>query len=303
MRKFFVGRASLYQEKHVRLHRFIDPLLRAYCRALQDELSAQKASGRAISKSQSFINDFLQFCIVSERWDEMEVLLQECSCGFRETRADSGDDEWMWFPIQSGAQSELAQLHVPAPSFYWEDSRMYMRTWESLTLFRAPVVDLMPNLPFSIAIDADKIEYEKPDEETLLEGSEILAVLERKRQASDWEILAAWDQQIYSPKILEIARNLLPHIIWIFPEDIVEDGHDLDKESEYGFIHLGGDQSEWLAVRKHHSNSGIKQPNEPGERRTPSSNAYHQRTPGTQWRQVWTAKSRIWVGKGDDQAP
>lgn len=169
----------------MRLAPFIVPLLKDYCAALQADIE-DEGGLRYFQKRKSFIDDLLQSCIATERYDELEILLQECRSGFRETRASSPDDDfWVWYQVEDGAQAGLAKLCVPGSSLYWEDSRTYMRTWDSLEAVRADVLDPMPSFPYVVTVRPERIEYENVLQAAKLRNSERVAVLERKRRAGD----------------------------------------------------------------------------------------------------------------------
>jgi hypothetical protein len=298
IKEFFIGRGKLYNETHIRIRGFINPLLKSFCLAWKSSI-AQGRDWGFDAQRMSFINDLLEFCLESKRYDELEILLQECRCPIKETRADSSNDMfWTWYQYDTGAQSQLAQLWVPeGGSFYWEDSRMYCRTWDSLIMMRTFPDDPMPYQPIALTVYPNRIEYHDAEQEQQFKDSEIVAVLERKREANDWEILSAWEMMqsgVQRAAVKAFASTSGPHKIWIFPEDIVEcknstsnvgirifhifmDADHLifqqdqqvgsaSQEDMYRFYHLKPDRSEWMTIRhscKNFANDSYDNPNEP----------------------------------------
>lgn len=270
--KISTAREQLCGENHARLKPFLHRLLKAYCQALQDEFAGETQRFR---NRTNFTDDILEFCIATERYQELEVLLQERRTRFHETRSTSPDDKfWPWAQQDTGAQSQLAQLRSPGEDFYWEDSRTYTKTWDSLKLARVRAAEVLPELPLSIVVHSGAFEYSDPADEEKLKGSEIFAVLDRKRRAEDWDILAAWDQQPWQAASKEFARSDGPHKVWIYSEDIVSCEAN---EYEYGFVHVSPDRSEWMAVRQR---AITDRPNEPTTyRNSPRDMRYKQRRP------------------------
>ncbi|KFY19431.1 hypothetical protein V493_07966, partial [Pseudogymnoascus sp. VKM F-4281 (FW-2241)] len=236
IKKFFIKRGKLYNENHIRVKGFIDPLLKSFCVAWRASI-AQGEDKEFDAQEVNFISDLLIFCLESERYDELEILLQECCCPIKETRADSSDGKFRrLYSRYNGAQIQLAQLRAPGGDSFF-----------------GKIV------------------------EQQFKDSEIVAVLERKREANDWEILLAWGKQVWNKSAKSFANTSGPHKIWIFPEDIVEckvitenNWRYIARNSEdmYRFYHIkDSNSSEWMAIRhpckdfEHHSSYFY--PNEP----------------------------------------
>ncbi|KAH8586047.1 hypothetical protein B0O99DRAFT_91778 [Bisporella sp. PMI_857] len=276
LKELFTWRGKLYNETHTRIKRFINPLLKSFCLAWKFSI-AQGRDQDFHPQRVNFINDLLEFCLESKKYEELEILLQECRCPISETRADSSNDIFRPWSDDTGVQGQLAQLGQVGPprwdSFYWEDSRMYCRTWDSLVMARTFPDDPMPYQPIAVTVHPERIEYHNAGQEQQFKDSEILAVLERKREANDWEILSAWETastQYQRAAVKALASTSGPHKIWVFPEDIVERKitslNQGQQEDMYRFYHLELNRSEWMTIRhpcKSFANDSYNNPNEP----------------------------------------
>lgn len=221
IKELFEARRRFYNERHDRLNSFISPLLRSFCLAWKESIA--KEEGKFDAQKVNFMNDFLEFCIASQKYDELEVVLQECRCPIKETRANSPDDIfWGFDPEETGAQGQLANMGAPETSAYWEDSRTYCRTWDAVTMKRVYPADPMFSLPFAVTVHPDRIEFADADQEQALGGTEFMAVLRRLHAANDWRILSAWGDQQYDLRAQAMARGSKTHRLWIFPDDIVD---------------------------------------------------------------------------------
>jgi hypothetical protein len=221
IKRFFEARRKFYNERHDRITRFISPLLKSFCLAWKE--SIERKPKAFDPQKANFINDFLNFCVEAQRYDELEILLQECRCPITQTRANSPSDIFYDFDYdETRVQGQVAHIFAPGDSLYWEDSRTYCRTWSAVTMKRVYPDPPMPGLPIAVTVHSDRIESPDTDGEQALRDSEFMIVLNRLREAKDWRIFSAWEWQDRMYQVITFVKFSTAHKIWIFPEDVVE---------------------------------------------------------------------------------
>jgi hypothetical protein len=220
LKKLFTHREKIADETHLRSNHFIAPLLESFCQDLNGSTERDKLWGILDS---AFIDDILRFCLATDRYVEVDTLVQECRYHINETRADSSNDRfWIFDQLIITAQSDLAKHGTPPGAYYWEDNRMYCRTWKTVTMKRAFPADPMSAIPVPVIVHRAGIIFEDAGSATLLQNSAIIRLLDAKRRANDWRILSAYDQQNWRGTSKHFAGTAGPHRFWIFPEDLME---------------------------------------------------------------------------------
>ncbi|KAH0562123.1 hypothetical protein GP486_003183 [Trichoglossum hirsutum] len=246
LRRIFTQRGKIAGETHTRLNSFIDSLLKSFCQSLDGPTCRSTLWGRV---NDSFINDLLEFCLENEKYVELDTLVQECAYRITETRADTPNGEFWNWQLVNDTQHKLAKHRTPQSSFYWEDSRMYCRTWNSVDMEEAFPADPMPGTPISVTVYRDRVECEDAESAAHLQNSEIIRLLEEKRQQNDWRILTAYGRRNWRDTSKAFASTPGPHKFWIFPEDILENAEYRSATTVYRLQQLKSDQSEWMVVR------------------------------------------------------
>ena len=219
MEDIFAWRGEFYNETYARANQFIGPLLKSFC--LASKITIAPADHIGVGRY-SFMMDLLRFCLTSKKYKELEVLLQECYCPMVQTTAITPTRVFQLWNGIGGIQVEIAGLHVPGDDLYWEDSRMCMKTWDSVIMRRILPDGRMSRQPMPITVLPDGIKFCDEEQERQLKDSDIVTVLERKREVNDWKILLACESQGHSASAIAIANTPGPHKIWVFPQDIVQ---------------------------------------------------------------------------------
>jgi hypothetical protein len=160
LREVFDRRERVFGETHSKTLTFIDDLLQTYCETILQEdddddsaepqfkpppRSRSKLRRRPVVMQVQFLDSLLldelvELCLDNEAYKEVDGLVQECHRFPHKTTARDSPDEdyrnWAQFGIKPGCQIQLrlASFKVPDADFYWEDSRMYMRTWRNVTM-------------------------------------------------------------------------------------------------------------------------------------------------------------------------
>ncbi|XHF99751.1 hypothetical protein AWENTII_003240 [Aspergillus wentii] len=228
----------------------------------------------------TFIDDLLEFCVETSRYDELEGLLQECHCPIKKTSVNSrtkvfwkwnedegttpqkllvtlrppdGDSRWEYIlrtPLTKRGMWEV--VAHPGRHLFWEDSRMYCKTWDSAIMKRVQVGDSGRNQPFAIILHPDRIEYQKAEHQQRLNGSEMKAVLLRKRES------AALGSLLYDREREREEHETFTgsYKVWIFPQDTTKPKRQLTskyglfcREDFYRLIKLDTDQKEFMLIR------------------------------------------------------
>lgn len=248
LRDLFSRRESVFAETHSETLTFIDDLLRTYC---EDSAVKHRRSSKvdytdleatAEELDCVLLDELLELCLDSEAYDEVDDLLAECriACveGNPTTKASLNEvfEDWSQFELKEGCrvQPRLASFKSPGGSFYWEDSRMYMRKWGRVEVVTADKPETpWERLPTKILVTEAGMELKLPDEggdghgdrpgetETdRIRRSEIWKLLDAKRMAKDWKILMAWDWQHKNSEVCKIVEGLANHEFFVF-DDVV----------------------------------------------------------------------------------
>lgn len=145
----FAGRTVCFGEDHTESDLFINDLIRTFCEEKKGH-TYRPPEDRG-DRSHMIINDLIEFCLEEERYTEADSLIWECLSTVGDLNATSADSVRLDFPTLSSewekwntAQMKLAELQTPDSDFYWEDSRMYLCRWESVSLVPAFPADPFP---------------------------------------------------------------------------------------------------------------------------------------------------------------
>jgi hypothetical protein len=150
-RAAFENREKFLGEQHPESSLFIEDLIHVYCQ----EIDCDFYESRRLDIN-FFIKELAEMCF--EHGDYSKTEIQECqfpSGTIRETTAESNDRKFWSFDSRPSIQSFqgiLAENYNPGHQYYWEDSRLYTRKLNMITL-----VPMSPNIPVLISKTPAKI--------------------------------------------------------------------------------------------------------------------------------------------------
>jgi hypothetical protein len=142
-RAAFDSREKFLGEQHPELSLFVQDLIDVYCQELDRDFDESRRLDINF-----FIKELAEMCFEHGDYSKTETLIQECPFPSIETTANLNDRKFWPFDSRPGIQSfqgKLAENYTPGPQYYWEDSRLYTRKLNTIT-----VVPTSPNVPFPI---------------------------------------------------------------------------------------------------------------------------------------------------------
>jgi len=243
----FSRREAAFSEIHSETLTFIDDLLRKYC-AESVAKHRRAGSGHYYSHLEGsaseldclLLDELLDICLGSEAFEEVDDLLAECrvACveGNPTNKASLNEvyEDWSQFELKKGCrvQPRLASFKSPGGSFYWEDSRMYMRKWGrvQVTKMANNLETPWDKLPMRILVTEEGMEVKFPEsddgdknenERDRVQKSEIWKLLDTKRVAKDWKILLAWEWQYQNANDRKAAAGPANHEFFVFDGVVV----------------------------------------------------------------------------------
>ncbi|KAJ9644708.1 hypothetical protein H2199_003671 [Coniosporium tulheliwenetii] len=241
LREAFDGCVSASPDVHTDCDTFIDGLLEAYCEEYAGKgLTRDGYNGFRIDGA--YVDELVQFCLGQEAYEEIDALVQGCAFPQKATNARSRDQafaNWFQFEIKGGCkiQPRLASYKAPRSHMYWEDSRMYFRTWNRVTLTPAYPEDPSPKSPVKIIVTKNSLKAQScktypekvhtgaqqlDQERDLVEAlrkTEIWQLLESKRRTGDWKILLALRSLPGDSMNKDLIVWPAQHEFFVFPED------------------------------------------------------------------------------------
>jgi hypothetical protein len=235
LREVFDRREKAFGEVHSKSLNFIDNILDDYC---EERTGAALDYSRLEVWDSSLIDDLIEFCLEQEAYEEVDVLAQECNFQRKVTNTHSPNEAfsgWYQFEMKGGCrvQARLASIKTPAEDWYWEDSRMYFRAWDQVTLIAGYPEDPCPKTPAKIIVLEESIEAEIPlscledsqacyeDIYKNLRDCEVWRLLEAKRLSGDWKILLACDSQNWDTKCKALAAGSPNHEFYVSLDSLV----------------------------------------------------------------------------------
>jgi len=243
LREMFDRREKAFGETHEETLIFIDDLLRTYCEegAAKPRTDHASRNTRAEVLDCLLLDELIELCLGSEAFEEVDDLVSEgrfTSCMKATTRAspDGDFEHWSQFELKGGCriQPRLASFKAPGESFYWEDSRRYMRAWGSVQMVTASPEVPGGGLPARIQVTETGMDVKLPNDDGMdgrymykdIRTSEIWRLLDTKRVAKDWNILLAWDGQRNNQKTRRVVEGLAKHEFFVFGDAVVPIGEE-----------------------------------------------------------------------------